>query len=206
MYFLRSKSEVSEKFVEYKALVENQTGHKIKVFRSDNGTEYVNERLSSLLRRCGIKHETTVPYSPQQNGIAERLNRTLVERARSMLMESHLSVDLWAEAVATAVYLRNRSPTKALSAVTPQEAWRGHNPISVIFVSLVVVLLQRHQIHIVRNGMQNHKNSSSLVIVRKPKDTDWYIQLQRSSRDQEMLSSLSMNSQFLVIRMQIRFQ
>ena len=128
VYFLRSKSEVPEKFAEYKALVENQTGHRIKVLRSDNGTEYVNERLSSMLRRCGIKHETTVPYSPQQNGVAERLNRTLVERARSMLMESHLNVDLWAEAVATAVYLRNRSPTKALSAVTPEEAWSGHKP------------------------------------------------------------------------------
>jgi len=126
--FLRSKTEVPEKFAEYKALVENQTGHKIKALRSDNGTEYVNERLSSMLRSCGIKHETTVPYSPQQNNVAERLSRTLVERGRSMLMESHLSVDLWAEAIATAVYLRNRSPTKALSAVTAEKAWSGHKP------------------------------------------------------------------------------
>ena len=128
VYFLRSKTEVPENFAEYEALVENQTGHKIKALWSDNGTEYVNERLSSMQRSCGIKHETTVPYSPQQNGVAVRLNRTLVERARSMLMESHLSVDLWAEAAATAVYLRNRSPTNALSAITPEEAWSGHKP------------------------------------------------------------------------------
>jgi len=85
----------------------------------------VNERLNGILRVSGIKHETTVPYSPQQNGVAERLNRTLVERARSMIRESKLSPDLWAEAVATAVYLKNRSPTKALSDVTPEEAWSG---------------------------------------------------------------------------------
>jgi len=161
-----------------------------------------------MLRRCEIKHETTVPYSPQQNGIAECLNRTLVERARSMLMESHVSVDLWAEAVATVVYLRNHSPTKALSAVTPEEAWSSNKPdLHYLRVfGIVVMLLQRHQIHIVRNGMQNHRNSSLLVTVRKPKDTDWYSELWRSSRGQEMLSSLSRNSQCLVICMQIRFQ
>ena len=128
VYFLRSKSEVPEKFAEYKALVENQTSQKIKVLSSDNGTEYVNEHLSSMLHRYGIKHETTVPYSKQHNGVAERLNRTLVERARTMLIESHSSPDLWAEAIATAVYLKNRSPTKALSDITPQEAWSGHKP------------------------------------------------------------------------------
>jgi len=95
VYFLRSKSEVPDKFVEYKALVENQTNRKIKALRSDNGSEYVNERLNGIFRVSGIKHETTVPYSRQQNGVAERLNRTLVERARSMIMESKLSPDLW---------------------------------------------------------------------------------------------------------------
>ena len=84
--------------------------------------------MSDILRVSGIKHETTVPYSPQQNGVAERLNRTLVERARSMLMEAKLSPDLWAEAIATAVYLKNRSPTKALSDVTLEEAWIGQKP------------------------------------------------------------------------------
>ena len=88
----------------------------------------MNEHLSSMLHRYGIKHETTVPYSPQQNGVAERLNRTLVERARTTLIESHSSPDLWAEVIATAVYLNNRSPTKALSDITPQEARSEHKP------------------------------------------------------------------------------
>jgi len=109
-------------------MVENQTNQRIKVLRSDNGTEFVNERLSGILWSSGIKHETTVPYSPQQNGVAERLKRTLVERDRTMLMESHLNPYLWAEAIATAVYLKNHSPTKALSRTTPDEAWSGRKP------------------------------------------------------------------------------
>jgi hypothetical protein len=81
-----------------------------------------------VLKKCGIKHQTTVPYSPEQNGVAERLNRTLVEKARCMLMESGLSTDLWAEAIATANYLKNRSPTKVLKDKTPYEAWTGNKP------------------------------------------------------------------------------
>ena len=128
VYFLKSKTEVLEKFKEYKSLVENQTGKRIKTLRTDNGTEYVNENFLSFLRRCGIRHETTIPYTPQQNGVAERLNRTLVERARTMILESGVSTDFWAEAVNTANYLKNRSPTKVLPNMTPQEAWTGEKP------------------------------------------------------------------------------
>src|SRR5688572_5737299 len=128
VYFLKSKTEVVDKFKEYKALVENQTGARIKAIRTDNGTEYVNNAFLTILRSCGIRHETTIPYSPEQNGIAVRLNRTLVERARSMIMESNVSTDFWAEAINTANYLKNRSPTKALTNMTPEEAWTGKKP------------------------------------------------------------------------------
>src|ERR1700733_3648096 len=128
VYFLKSKTEVLGKFKEYKSFVENQTGTRIKAIRTDNGTEYVNEGFLGFLRSSGIRHETTIPYSPQQNGVAERLNRTLVERARTMIVESKVSTDFWAEAVNTANYLRNRSPTKALPNMTPQEAWTGKKP------------------------------------------------------------------------------
>ena len=73
----------------------------------------------------GIRHELTVPKSPQQNGVAERLNRTLVETTRSMLAGSGLPQKLWAETLSTAVYLRNRSPTKAVDRMTPFEAFHG---------------------------------------------------------------------------------
>jgi transposase InsO family protein len=113
-YFLQSKDEITGKFLEYKAFVEKQTGKEIKVLRTDNGTEYVNARMNNILKVNGICHERTVPYSPEQNGVSERLNRTLVEKARTMLIEAGLPLEYWAEAAATATYLKNRSPTKAL--------------------------------------------------------------------------------------------
>jgi transposase InsO family protein len=72
----------------------------------------------------GIRHQTTVPYTPQQNGVVERVNRTAVEKARSMLLDAGLSKKYWAEAVNTAIYLKNRSPMSAVQDVTPEEAWR----------------------------------------------------------------------------------
>lgn len=128
VYFLRHKSEVFEKFKEFKAMAERQTGEKLKILRSDNGTEFVNNIFDEYLKANGILRQLTVPYTPQQNGAAERLNRTLLEMARCMLLGAGLEQSLWGEAVSTSAYLRNRSPTKALDSVTPYEAWHGHKP------------------------------------------------------------------------------
>ena len=76
----------------------------------------------------GIRHEFTIPHTPQQNGVAERLNRTLIEGVRTMLADSRLPHRFWAGALSTCVYLRNRSPTKAVTGVTPYEAWSGTKP------------------------------------------------------------------------------
>ena len=80
------------------------------------------------MKKDGIKHELTVSQTPEQNGVAERMNRTLVESVRSMLVGANLPQRFWAEALATAVYLRNRSPTKSLDGLTPHEAWIGVKP------------------------------------------------------------------------------
>ena len=93
VFFMKSKSEVPEKFKEFEALVSNQL---------------------------------TVPHSPQQNGVAERMNRTLMESARSMLTHEGLPDRYWAEAVATAAYVRNRTPTTTVK--TPYEMWYGKRP------------------------------------------------------------------------------
>lgn len=127
VYFLREKSEVFSKIFEFKKLVENQTNKKIKVFRSDNGKEFVNKQVSQLFKESGIIHQTTVEFTPEQNGVAERANRSIMEKARCMLEEANLGSKFWAEAVNTAVYLKNRSPTKAVK-VTPLEAWCGEKP------------------------------------------------------------------------------
>lgn len=125
VYFLKTKNEVIDKFIEFKALVENQTDRKIKCIRSDNGGEFCNNAFKSILKKSGIEHQTTVPKTPQQNGVSERYNRTIMEKVRSMIDEANSDSRLWAEAVNTAVYLINRSPTKKLNNVTPEERWSG---------------------------------------------------------------------------------
>lgn len=125
VYFLKFKSQVFEFFKNFKKLVETQTGMKIKKLRSDNGFEYVNSKLQAFLEQHGIIHQKTVPYSPAQNGVSERANRTIVEKARCMLQEANLDQQYWAEAVQTAVYIKNRTPTKAVMGVTPEEKWSG---------------------------------------------------------------------------------
>ncbi|GBP05381.1 Retrovirus-related Pol polyprotein from transposon TNT 1-94 [Eumeta japonica] len=98
------------------------------MLRSDNGREYNNKTFDLYLQEHGIVRQLTVAYTPQQNGVAERANRTLVEMSRAMLLHANLGKHLWAEAVSTAVYLRNRSPTKALLGKTPFEVWYGYKP------------------------------------------------------------------------------
>uniref|UniRef100_A0A0A1WFC7 Retrovirus-related Pol polyprotein from transposon TNT 1-94 n=1 Tax=Zeugodacus cucurbitae TaxID=28588 RepID=A0A0A1WFC7_ZEUCU len=129
VYFLKTKDQVFENFKLFKAMVELQTGSKIKTLRTDNGREYVNNNFKRFLGECGIRHQLTVPYTPQQNGVAERANRTLVEMARCMLVHAGLSESYWAEAINCAVYIRNRSPSKALDGVTPYEIWVERKPV-----------------------------------------------------------------------------
>ncbi|CAH2091010.1 unnamed protein product [Euphydryas editha] len=124
-YLMKNKDEVMSCFIKFKVLVERQTECMIKCLRSDNGGEYCNAKFINYLSSHGIVHQTTIPYSPQQNGVAERLNRTLVEKARTMLSDSGLGPRFWGEALMTAIYLKNRSPTAALPGSTPEEVWTG---------------------------------------------------------------------------------
>src|SRR5271155_4114551 len=122
----KSSAEVLEKFMEYKAEVEKQTGRVIKRLRTDGGGEY-EKWMGIHLKGSGIIHETTAPYSPDQNGVAERANRTIMERVKSIITEFKLDKRLWMEIVDTVVYLKNRSPTRAV-ATTPYELWQGVKP------------------------------------------------------------------------------
>ncbi len=106
---------------------ETQTGHKIKLVRTDNGSEYINNELSNFFKSKGILHQTTAPYTPEQNGAAERLNRTLIERTRAMLLEYKLDTSLWGEAITTANYIRNVSPSTGIDK-TPSELFTGSKP------------------------------------------------------------------------------
>ena len=89
-------------------MVETETSLKIKYLRSDNGGEYIDGRFSEYCAAQGIKMEKTIPGTPKQNGVAERMNRTLNERARSIRLYAGLPKTFWADAVITAAYLINR--------------------------------------------------------------------------------------------------
>ena len=90
IYFLKTKDEAYTKFVEWLALVENQSGKRLKVLRTDNGLEYCNKSFDDYCKERGIVRHKTCPYTPQQNGVAERLNRTILEKVRSLLSETGL--------------------------------------------------------------------------------------------------------------------
>ena len=99
VYMLKYKSEVFGRFETWKALVEAQSECKVKVLRSDNGGEYVSKAFEEYLKAHGIEHHTSAPYTPQQNGVAERANRTIVEMARAMIHAKGIKLELWGEAV-----------------------------------------------------------------------------------------------------------
>ena len=92
-------------------MVTNLTGLKIQTLRSDNGGEYTSNEFAKFCASKGIVHQFTNPYTPEQNGVSERLNRTLIESGKSMLFHAGLPLSFWAEAVNTATYLHNRSST-----------------------------------------------------------------------------------------------
>ena len=114
------KSEVATKGKEVFQRLETQTGQKLQKVRTDRGGEYLNTELDGYYKSKGVVHQTTALYTPEQNGVAERFNRTLMERVRAMLLDAKLDKELWAEAAVTANYIKNRSPSSS-STQTPWE-------------------------------------------------------------------------------------
>lgn len=125
IYLLKTKKETLSKFVQYQTFVERLLEKKIKEYQSDNGKEFVNKKFSIHLMEHGIRRRLSVVYTPQQNGLAERYNRTLSNCIRCLLIHSGLPNSFWGEASMTACYLRNRCPTSALNFSAPLEVWRG---------------------------------------------------------------------------------
>jgi len=121
-----------EKFKQYKALVENEIGHKIKVLRFDNRGEFVFKKFDAFLAKCEIQQQTSALYSPRQNGVVERANRTIMECIRSMILTLVLEFEFWGEEENITMYIKNRCPTKVLDSKTLQEAWSGGNPMCLI--------------------------------------------------------------------------
>ncbi|KAG8480907.1 hypothetical protein CXB51_025473 [Gossypium anomalum] len=125
-FFLKQKSDVFSAFKSWKIMIEKQTGKQIKYLRTDNGLEFCSDEFNRLCKSEGIVRHLTVRHTPQQNGVAERMNRTIMEKVRCMLSNANLPKSFWAEAASTACFLINRSPSVAIEKKTPQEVWSGN--------------------------------------------------------------------------------
>jgi len=119
---LATKDEALGYLKKFKAVAELEFGHRLRAVRTDRGGEFNSGAFMVFCSEHGIRHNTTTPYSPQQNGIVERRNQTVVEMVRCLLKSMDVSSLFWGEAVKTVVYILNRSPTKSLSGKTPFEA------------------------------------------------------------------------------------
>lgn len=124
---LKQKNEVTRTVKDYINSMKTYFEHEIKVIRTDNGREYINRELRDFLRERGIKHQFTVAYTLQQNGLAERKNRSLMEMARCMMIDARMAKRFWSEAVLWATYLQNRLPTACVDK-TPFELFKGKKP------------------------------------------------------------------------------
>jgi transposase InsO family protein len=124
-FFLKHKSDVFDAFRKWKVMVEKQTEKKVKLLRTDNGMEFCSTVFNDYCSDEGIVRHHTIPYTPQQNGVAERMNRTIISKARCMLSNAGMHRRFWAEAASTACYLINRSPCIPLDKKTPIEVWSG---------------------------------------------------------------------------------
>lgn len=125
---LKQKDEAEQAIKEFISEIEAK-GHRMEAIRKDEGTEFGSKNFEKWLREKGIQINDSAPYTPEQNGVSERAVDLVCEKARSMLLATDLSESLWAEAVMTATYLMNRSPTRSLArGQTPFEAFHGKKP------------------------------------------------------------------------------
>jgi len=125
---LQSKDGALTAFEAYRVRAEKACGREIKALRSDGGGEYINGRFRKYLQDAGIQHIVSTPYSPSQNGLAERMNRTIMENARCILQDSKLSTNFWGQAVLTVAHVHNRLPSHSRNNTSPLEFWTGEVP------------------------------------------------------------------------------
>jgi transposase InsO family protein len=137
VFFLQEKSQTQETLKGCLRRAQNEFGLRIKKIRSDNGTEFKNSQIEGFLDEEGIKHEFSSPYTPQQNGVVERKNRTLLDMARTMLDEYKTPDRFWAEAINTACYSINRLYLHRILKKTSYELLTGKKPMFHILESLV---------------------------------------------------------------------
>jgi hypothetical protein len=174
VYLLKHKNDALTAFKQWKALVENQSGRKIKKLRTDNGLEFCNNEFNSLCADHGIARHKTVPGTPKQNGVAERMNRTILERVRCMLSNAGLcdKHGLWAEAANAACYLINLSPNSVIDFKILEEVWTV-KPVDYSNLRIFGCPAYAH----VNNGklVPRAQNALLLAMVLVSKDIVYYV-------------------------------
>ncbi|PKU69741.1 Retrovirus-related Pol polyprotein from transposon TNT 1-94 [Dendrobium catenatum] len=128
LFPMKQKSEVPNIFFNFKNYVEKLTSHQIKSLRTDGGTEYTNHQLTQFLKDNGILHQISCPYTPEQNGLAERKHRHIIETTRSLLFTADVPYKFWPDATITSVYLINHMPSPTTSNKSPFELLYNHHP------------------------------------------------------------------------------
>jgi transposase InsO family protein len=128
VYFLKEKCETFEIFKKFKVMVQKSRGHYVRALIIDRGGEYLSNEFNAYCEKQGIQRYLTAPYTPQQNGIAKRKNRTILDMVRSMIKTKKIPKEFWAETVQCAVYIQSRCPHAILENKTPQELWSGYKP------------------------------------------------------------------------------
>lgn len=170
LYFLKAKSEVFDTFKIFKAFVENQTERKIQICRTDNGSEYKSKAFNDFCKKNGIQQQFTTAYTPQQNGVAERMNRSIVEKAKCLLFDANLPKSYWAEASNMAAYLINRSISAAHGKI-PEEIFTGKR----VNLSDLKLFGSKVMVHIPAEKRKKwDKKSTKLMFVGYDPDTKGY--------------------------------
>ena len=118
-FFLKEKTEVTSNIKNLCKLIKRQFGEDVKGIRTDNARDFINTELKEFLESEGIKHETSCPYTPQQNGLVERKIRDIVDKSRTLLIQGNVPTNLWGFAVMTPMHLINRLPSKVLDFRSP---------------------------------------------------------------------------------------
>ncbi|GKE42247.1 ribonuclease H-like domain, reverse transcriptase, RNA-dependent DNA polymerase [Tanacetum coccineum] len=128
VYFLSTKDQAFDTFKEYNSMVEKDLRTTLKMLRTDRGGEFTSSEFTQYCKENGIARQLTAPYSPQQNGVVERRNRTIMSTTRCMMKATNMPQNFWAEAVRHAIYILNSVPTKVLEGITPYEAIKQKKP------------------------------------------------------------------------------
>ena len=167
---LKKKSDAKDAVKEFYQTYTKKTGMPMKVFRSDNGGEYMDKELVKWLKKRGVELQYTAPYTPEQNAVPERKNKTLMEMARTMLIDAGLSMRYWGEAILAANYIRNRVYSRScLAKHTPFEGFHKFKP-NLSMIRVFGCLAYAHIDKKLRHKLQAKARRCALVgYLKKPK-------------------------------------